>query len=116
MNDNCYKVKLNNGETVFVGAASWMVAPAVAIKQYLKENPDYDGPELRASDVLPWHPAEGGRGADDLIEVRVDKDGVKAVSDENEQQEMVDHHLTNILQNARASAIQKCGDKKGGDK
>jgi len=81
MNDNCYKVKLNNGETVFVGATSWMVAPAVAIKQYLEENPDYDGPELRASDVLPWHSAEGGRGADDLIEFRVDKDGVKTVSD-----------------------------------
>jgi len=73
MADNCYKVKLNNGEIVFVGAASWMVAPAAAIKEYLKENPNYDGPELRAADVLPWHSDEKdkkgktGRGCDDMV-------------------------------------------------
>ena len=70
MSDNCYKVKLSNGETVFVGAASWMVAPANAIKEYLKENPNYDGPELRASDIVPWNPSEGGTGCDDIVEVR----------------------------------------------
>ena len=57
MESSTYIITLNNDAQVTVTAANWMVAGPAAIKKYLEENPDYDGPQLTIKDVAPDGPA-----------------------------------------------------------
>ena len=86
-----YRVELSNGaiETVSTNRGA-MYGGALACSQYNKRNPDKA--DVKVSGFLP---IEGGADGHSLQQV-----------------EMVDHHLTNILQNARASAVGKCGGNK----
>lgn len=59
--DNAYLVILNNGAEEVVYSSDWMVAPAIAVKQYKEKNPDApdnlamrDIKAINADDMITW--------------------------------------------------------------